>query len=759
VLVSLGGYAPGAAGLKWVGLGAVVAGAPPVLRKAWAALRARVFGIHFLMAIASVGAVLLGEVVDAGILVCLFGLSEWLESKTLAAARNALEAVMALRPETAEVVSRGGAIVQVEDVRVGEVVAIRPGAKVPVDGTVVKGSSTVDESSLTGESRGVPKAVGSEVFAGTLNQGAYLEVEATAPSSESTVARLAALVEQASMQRSATERLVERVAKRYTPVILLAALLLATIPVGLAAGDWDAQREWLYLACTLLVIGCPCALVLSTPATVISGLAAAAHKGVLVKGGQHLEALGAASTVAFDKTGTLTEGRYRLHEVAVARGKTRGELLFWTASVESQSSHPLAPAILAAARAEGVAPSEDVDGYETLAGRGVFAEVDGRRVHVGSTRMAEGLGWTAGKGGPLAERARALEAEGFTVCWAGDRRGAFGLLAVADAARKGARELVAGFQRAGVRCTMLTGDNAGAAKAVADQLGLESARVHAGLTPEDKLERVKGLKEEKGGRERGLLRGLLPDRSMVAMVGDGVNDAPALAAADVGVAMGAAGTPVAMETADVVLFSHNLQRLQEAFALGRTCRAKILQNIVFSIVLKAAIIGLTLTGHVGLIGAVLSDVVGAMGVIGNGMSVMYDPMATRRRLRKLKQDLLKGARALRGGVRERRLVKYLEGEGEGGSCAKRGCCAEAAAAKEEEACCSSGKCGAEAAAAKEEEACCSSGKCGAEAAAAKEEEACCSSGKCGAEAAAAKEEEACCSGEACCEAGESGERA
>ena len=616
VLVSLGGY--GFEPLKYVALGAVAVGVPPLARKAWVGLRGRIIGIHLLMIVAGLGAIALGEFVDAGVLICLFSLAEWLESKTLASARNSLTAVLALRPDTAHVVSGGHSGTRpVEEVRVGDVVAVRPGHNVPVDGEVVKGRSVVDESSLTGEARGVPKEVGSRVFAGTGNQGSYLEVRATAECRDSTVAKLAEMVEEASMQRSATEKLVETIARYYTPLVLAAAALIAVVPTSLADGPAE-RRAWLVIACTLLVLGCPCALVLATPATVVSGLAAAANNGVLIKGGQHLEALGRLGSLALDKTGTLTEGRYKVRGIAVADGVNAAELLSRLAGVEAQSSHPIAAAVLAEAAARGVAPSDDVEEYETLEGRGVAASVDGQALLVGNQKLAGEAGWPLD--GPVGAQAAAWERAGHTVVWVGEDGAAapLGALAVADAVRKGAPELVAGLRRAGVRAVMLTGDNEGAALKVAGAVGLGRGDLFAALAPADKLEHIAGLQAE-AARGLGLPWQLAPK---VGMVGDGVNDAPALAAADVGVAMGAAGSPVAMETADVVLFSEDLGKLQDALVLGRACRAKILQNIAFSVALRALVTALAFLGMIGLVGAILGEVLGAMAVIANGMSVM-----------------------------------------------------------------------------------------------------------------------------------------
>jgi len=458
---------------------------------------------------------------------------------------------------------------------------------------------------------------------------------------------------------------------------------VAVVPASLADGPAE-RREWLTIACTLLVLGCPCALVLATPATVVSGLAAAANSGVLIKGGQYLEALGLLGAVGLDKTGTLTEGRFKVRGVAAADGVEEAELLFRLASVEAQSSHPLAAAVLAEAAARGVAPSADVEGYATLPGRGVSASVDGQALLVGNRQLAAEAGWAAALAGPLGTQAAAWERAGHTVVWVGEDGAAapLGALAVADAVRKGAPELVAGLRRVGVRAVMLTGDNEGAALKVAGAVGLGREDVYAALTPADKLGHVRDLREA--------LTASRPSwqlwRRHAAMVGDGVNDAPALAAADLGIAMGAAGTPAAMETADVVLFSNDLGKLAEAARLGRRCRAAILQNVVFAIALKAAMIVVTLLGLLGsfaLVAAILADVVGALVVILNGTKVLWWG---------------------RGPNRKRKKKEAAAGRATQGGCEKAAAAVEEkvpvpapvpakAAAKAASKCCSGGTCG------------------------------------------------------------------
>ena len=603
--------------LKWVAIGAVVAGSPQLLLKAWAGLKNKIVGIHLLILVATVGAIAIGEVIDAGILLAIFGISEWLESKTLQTARNSLETVMALRPEDADVLGSGRK--PVEDVHVGDVVAIRPGDKIPVDGKVVKGRSLVNESSLTGEAKGVQKSMGSPVFAGTINTGSYLEVETTKESSDSTVAKLAELIEQASMQRSSMEKLVESIARYYTPLIMLLALLVAIIPTAMASSASE-RKKWLLLSCNLLVAGCPCALVLATPATVIAGIAAAANNGCLVKGGQYLESLGSLKQLALDKTGTLTEGKYKVSGISTVHGNTEEDLLYWLASVESQSSHPIAWAITSHSKERGIGLSSSVTDYETLAGEGILARVDGHLVSVGNMKLAKKEQWVSDS--RLKAEYLSWEEQGYTACWVGVDGSAIGVFAVADIVRAGTSDLLLKLKKYGVKAVMLTGDNEGAAMNVASVIGLPADCVRASLSPKDKLFCISELRTEASGHSRWYE--FWKAKGKVGMVGDGVNDGPALAAADVGIAMGAAGTPVAMETADIVLFSESLAKLTDTIVLAKLCRRKILENISVAVCIKVAIIVLTLMHKIGLLIVVLSDVVGALIVITNGLSVMYD---------------------------------------------------------------------------------------------------------------------------------------
>ncbi|GAQ83115.1 heavy metal atpase 2 [Klebsormidium nitens] len=585
--------------IKWVALGAVALGLPPILLKSLAALRNFVLDINALMTIAVGGALALGDFEEAASVVFLFAIADWLEGRTSERARCALEAVLSLAPDTA-VLADTGQRVPTSDVPVGSLLSVRAGEMIPIDGVVENGSSAVDESSLTGESIPITKHAGSDVWAGTLNLGGFLRVKTTALAADSAVARLVRLVEDSQSARSASERMVQKFARFYTPAVVLAAVLIAVIPFAVGVSD---PKHWLYLALVLLVVACPCALVISTPMVSVCGIAEAARNGVLIKGGAHLETLGRMKVLAMDKTGTLTEGHFRVAQVLPLDGQTdEKEVLFWLASIEALSSHPLAAAVVSYARLQGVEASTDTAGFEILPGEGVTALVQGRRVHVGNVRTAERLGWTGAVDPSILEL---WMSEGGTVGWLGVDEQPLAVFSVADQPRPEATQAVRDFKKAGLQVAMLTGDNVGAAMAIKSQIDSGMA-VHAGLLPADKVTVLRTLKRS----------------GVTGMVGDGINDAPALAAADVGIAMGVAGSAVAMETADMALMTNDLRQLARAVVLARSCRAKIIQNVVLSVGSKAVVLVLAFVGYAALWLAVVADVGTCLVVILNSLRVL-----------------------------------------------------------------------------------------------------------------------------------------
>lgn len=640
---------------KWVALGAIAVGLPEILLKSYGSLRMRVVDINTLMAIAIAGAVALQDFFEAAAVVSLFTLSEWLESRAMAKTSDAMSAVLALRVDEAELVNKDDQTTQkvaVESVNVDAIVRVRPGARVPLDGIVVDGSTAIDESALTGESKPVSKTVDSQVFGGTVNQKGSIDVRVTSVSVDSAYSRLIRLVEEAQSMRSSAERMIETFAKWYTPIVILAALLYGAIPVLIST---DNAKESLYTACVLLVIACPCALVLSTPVVSVCGLTVCAKRGVVVKGSQFLERLGQLKTMYIDKTGTLTTGTFEMTEVKLATPPSEdastprpalgvGALLRWVCAVESKSSHPLAFAIQknAGAAVRVAARQCVVTNYEQLDGVGVRAMVDNVLVELGNEKLAEKKLWTLSDL-KLYETAIRWETEiGATVVWVGINGKLGGILKAEDSLRPSAKDAIAKLQKSSIDVIILTGDNKGAAEMCAKNVGIDvHTNVFSSLTPNEKLNRIteEVQKQEKElvTRKKTIFR--TSGRGTIAMVGDGINDAPALSAADVGVAMGVAGTAAAMETAPVALLTNDLSRLADTIYIGRRCVLKIRQNIFFSVTTKLVVLGLTFAGLAGLWQAVVVDVGSALVVIFNGMSILREAEKKDARRNKISHEM------------------------------------------------------------------------------------------------------------------------
>ena len=556
---------------------------------ALAGLRSLVRGgiaIDLLITVAAVGATAIGHLEEGASVVFLFNLAERLEDYASDRARRGIEALMDLRPEVA-VVRRGGeeVPVPVEDVLPGEVFILKPGSRVPLDGVIVEGSSSLDQAAITGESMPVPRGPGEEVYAGTMNVDGFLAVEVNRMAGETMLARIQRLVEEAEESRSPTEAFVDRFSRWYTPSVIIVAVLVAAVP-PLVLGE--PLNLWVYRALVMLVVACPCALAISTPVAMVSAISSASRNGVLVKGGAHIEGMSRAATFAFDKTGTLTEGRL---EVVDIQGEEPREVLRCAASLESKSEHPIAQAILERARSEGVDVPE-AKGFKTYLGRGVTATLGGKTYCVGNPRLFTELGIVNG----------GTEANGNTVILVSEDDRVIGSLALADRLKPGVGAVVSELRRRGARVEMLTGDNESTAATVAEKLGVDGYR--AGLLPEEKVEAVKSLR----------------DRGPVVMVGDGVNDAPALAAADVGVAMGAMGSDVALETADIALMRDDLSKVPYVLDLSRATMRRIRENIALSLAVKLGIAALALFGFVSLWMAV------AVGDMGLSLAVILNSM-------------------------------------------------------------------------------------------------------------------------------------
>jgi Cd2+/Zn2+-exporting ATPase len=579
---------------------AIAAGLFTVAPKAWGALRRLRPDMNLLMTIAVTGAVLIGEWFEAATVAFLFALSLTLEAWSVGRARRAIAKLLDLVPPTARLVTADAEReVAPTDVPVGARILVRPGERLPLDGRVLAGRSAVNQAPITGESRPIDKAPGDEVFAGSINGSGALEVETTAPAEATALAKILRLVEEAQARRSPSERWVDRFAAVYTPVVFAAAIAVAVIPPLLLAGSWS---DWAYRALVLLVIGCPCALVVSTPVAIVAGLAAAARHGVLIKGGLFLEAPARLRAFAFDKTGTLTHGRPRVIEVIPLAGHDEREVLERLAALEARSEHPLAHAIREHAAARGIAvpPAEDFRAYE---GKGAAGRIAGREVWVGSHRYLEERGQETPE---IHAQLEAMASAGRSAVVLGNERHVCGLVAVADGVRDEARATIAELRGLGIATTvMVSGDNRGTAEAIAREVGV--GEVRAELLPDEKVTVIETLVRQYG---------------QVAMVGDGINDAPALASASLGIAMGGAGSDAAIETADIALLSDDLSRLPWLVRHSRKALGIIRQNITFALAIKALFVVLTFAGFASLWAAIAADMGATLLVIANSLRLL-----------------------------------------------------------------------------------------------------------------------------------------
>ena len=580
----------------------IALGVGPIAQRAATSLRAAALDINVLMLVAVAGAAILGEWGEAASVVFLFALAQLLEARAMDRARGAIRGLMELAPAEA-VVRRNGvtATIPVDTVLIGDIVVVRPGEKIPLDGQVAGGQSHVNQAPVTGESLPIEKQAGDDVFAGTINGRGALDVRVTRLRRDSTLARIIHLVERAQAQRAPTQSFVDRFARIYTPIVLTLALFVAFVP-PLAFGS--AWSDWTYRALVLLVISCPCALVISTPVSIVSALAAAARKGVLIKGGARLERLAAVKCVAFDKTGTLTKGHVRVESVVPLDGIPPSEVIRLAASLESHSEHPIGRAILRRAAEWGLEPMAPT-GFQAIPGRGAEGWVDERHVVVGSHRLFEERGMC----NPRAEQILGeLEKQGSSTVMVAAAGRPVGVIGVADEPRETARGVVEMLRAQGIEhIALLTGDYEAPAGALARSLGLDTYR--ASLLPEDKVAAVNELRSRFG---------------TLVMVGDGVNDAPALASADVGIAMGAAGTDAALETADVALMSDELIKIPFAIRLSRATARNIRVNIAFSLTLKAAFLAMALAGTASLWAAVVADTGASLIVIANALRLLRE---------------------------------------------------------------------------------------------------------------------------------------
>jgi Cd2+/Zn2+-exporting ATPase len=575
---------------------AVLLGGFDTYRKGIASLRHARLTITALMSVAVTGAFLIGQWPEAAMVMALYAIAEVIEARSLDRARNAIRGLMQLAPDTASVREASGAWLTrpASEVAVDAIVRVLPGQRIPLDGIVTKGTTAINEAPVTGESIPVDKSRGDPVFAGTINETAEFEFRVTAVASHTTLARIIQAVESAQGSRAPTQRFVDRFAGIYTPAIFVLAVAVA------AASPWLLGWTWtqaLYKALVLLVIGCPCALVISTPVTVVSALASAARRGILVKGGAYLEDARRIRVLALDKTGTITEGKPALIAHDTLSGDS-DEMVRDAAALAARSDHPVARAI-----ASGLAPSDRVvTDFKALAGRGVAGTVNSRALFLGNHRLIEDMNLCSEA---LEARLRIQEEQGRTVTLLASAQQVLGLFVVADTIKASSREAVAELRALGVRTVMLTGDNQSTATRVAQDAGIEEARGH--LLPEDKLQAIRDLK---GNGE------------LVAMTGDGINDAPALALADIGIAMGAAGTDAAIEAADVVVMNDDLRRIPEVIRLSQRTRAILLQNITLALGIKAGFLALALFNGATMWMAVFADMGASLIVVANGLRLL-----------------------------------------------------------------------------------------------------------------------------------------
>jgi Cd2+/Zn2+-exporting ATPase len=596
-LVGLWGYEVGKITLLSF---SIIIGGYKSARSALYGLRRLNFDMNVLMTIAIIGAAAIGEWIEAALVALFFSLSNTLSVYTLEKARHSIRALMGLAPKEATVIRDNSEMrLAVEEIQVNDIIIVKPGEKLAMDGVIIKGSTSINQAAITGESMPIEKVVDDEVFAGTLNQQGSVQVKVTKRVEDTTLAKIIHLVQEAQGQRAKSQAFVDRFAKYYTPAVIVAALLISTLPPLLIGGFWS---DWIYRGLALLIVACPCALIISTPVSIVAGIGNAAQNGVLIKGGVFLEEAGAIKTIAFDKTGTLTVGRPEVTDMIPVGGIADKELLAISAALEKHSEHPLAAAIVRRAERDKLTLEEATD-FSAITGRGAKGTVQGVLYYIGNPRLFNELGIDLEQ---IKHNVDTLQRQGKTAMILGTGDKIMGIIAVADEVRDLSKAAIVRLKKAGIEHTiMLTGDNTATAEAIAQKIGVDDFR--AELLPEDKVKAVKELQAKYG---------------KIAMVGDGINDAPALATANVGIAMGVAGTDAALETADIALMSDDLTKLPFTIRLSRATLGVIKQNIAFSLIIKAISLLLIFPGWLTLIVAILADVVAAALVTLNGVRLL-----------------------------------------------------------------------------------------------------------------------------------------
>jgi len=576
----------------------VINGYKPV-KSAFYALKSRSLDMNVLMSVAAIGAALIGEWFEGATVVWLFALGNALQNRSMEQTRKSIRNLMDLAPSEAWI-KVGSELVKkpVDEVSVGQIVVIKPGDRIPLDGEIIQGETSVNQAPITGESIPVDKLAGDTVYAGTINESGSIEIKVTKLVEDTTIAKIIHLVEEAQEQKAPTEAFIDKFASIYTPIVFVLAIVVIVLPPLFSIGTWG---EWAYKGLALLVVACPCALVISTPVAIVSAIGNAARNGVLIKGGTFLEKAGAINAIAFDKTGTLTEGKPKVSEIETLT-ITEDELISLAFTLEDYSTHPIAKTIVEYAKDKGVL-SKNGEMFKSIVGKGVQATIDGEVYYAGNLKLFEEMNTSLGN---VKTKVDAIQNQGKTVVIIGTQQEIMGIISVSDTIRQTTVKALDGLKQVGVnQLVMLTGDNEGTAKMISSETNIN--RYFAELLPEDKVDAIKQLQNE---------------GHSVAMVGDGINDAPALATADLGIAMGGAGTDTAMETADIVLMADNLEKMPHTVKLSRKALAIIKQNIWFSLIIKFAALVLIFPGWLTLWLAVLSDTGAAIIVILNSLRLL-----------------------------------------------------------------------------------------------------------------------------------------
>lgn len=580
---------------------AMISGGYYVAKSGFFALKSLSLDMNFLMMVAAIGAALLGEWSEGAAVVFLFSVGNTLQVYTMDKTRKSISQLMELAPNEALLKTSSGEImVPVEELSIGDLVIIKPGERIPIDGVVAKGYSSVNQAPITGESIPVEKAEGNEVFAGTINQQGLLEIKVTKLVEDTTLSKIMNMVEEAQAQKAPSQQFVDRFAKYYTPIVVLLAIFVAVIPPIFLGVEF---APWVKKALILLVISCPCALVISTPVSIVSAIGNASKEGILIKGGVHLEETGKITAIAFDKTGTLTVGRPSVVDIDRTSSHSREEALKIAALLEKASEHPIGRAIVEKAALEGIVLDLNLEEFEAIIGKGIKGKVGGEIYYLGNSRLFQEISIEMKD---IKEKIEGYQKEGKTVILLGDEERIISIFTVADEVRSMSKNAIQQLKKAGIQKTiMLTGDHPNTAAAVANATGIEEFKGQ--LLPEDKLQVIKDL---------------VAEYKNVAMVGDGINDTPALATASVGIAMGAAGTDAALETADIALMGDDLNKLAYTVLLSRRALKIIRENIIFSIFIKVVFLILTFMGRANLWMAIFADTGASIIVILNGMRLL-----------------------------------------------------------------------------------------------------------------------------------------